>query len=62
VVEIKKPKTYKDKAITYNASKLTNFGKINWYTEKGGDAPVSTNAIFSITTKNEAQILCLNVF
>lgn len=34
VVDVKKPKTYKDKAITYNASKLLNFGKINWYTEK----------------------------
>lgn len=62
MVDIKKPKTYKDKAITYDASKLANLGKINWYTEKGGDTPVSANDVFSITMKNDSQILCLNVF
>lgn len=62
VVDIKKPKTYKDKAMTYDASKLTSLGKIAWYTEKGGETPVSTNAVFSITMKNDSQILCLNVF
>lgn len=62
VVDIKKPKTYKDKAITYDASKLTSLGKVAWYTEKGGETPVSTNAVFSITMKNDSQILCLNVF
>lgn len=57
VVDVKQTKT----SITYDASRLTSLGKINWYTEKGGDAPVSTNAIFSITMENDAQILCLNI-
>jgi hypothetical protein len=60
-VDIKKPKTYKDKSITYDASRLTSLGKISWYTEKSGDTPVSTNPVFSITMKNDTQVLCLNV-
>lgn len=62
VVDIRKPKTYKDTAITYDASKLTSLGKISWLTEKG-DTLVSagTNPVFSITMKNETQVLCLNV-
>lgn len=62
VVDVKKPKTYKDKAMTYDASKLISLGKLAWYTEKGGETPVSTNTVFSITMKNDPQILCLNVF
>lgn len=58
VVDMKETKT----SVTYNASRLTSLGKINWYTEKSGDTPVSSDAIFSITTKNEDQILCLNIF
>lgn len=57
-MDVKKSKTYE----TYDASHLTNLGKIHWYIEKEGDKPVSTNAVFSITKKNEDQILCLNIF
>lgn len=61
VVDIKKPKTYKDKAITYDASHLTSLGKISWYTEKNGDTPVSVNPVFSITMNKDVQVLCLNI-
>lgn len=57
VVDIKETKT----SITYDASHLKSLGKINWYTENGGDAPISTNDIFSITMENDPQILCLNI-
>lgn len=57
VVDVKETKT----SITYDASRLKSLGKINWYTEKGGDAPISTNDIFSITMENDPQILCLNI-
>lgn len=57
MVDIKESQT----SIAYNASHLTSLGKIHWYTEKGGDTPLSTNAIFSIAMENDAQVLCLNV-
>lgn len=62
VVDVKKPKTYRDKAITYNASKLTSLGKIGWLIEKGDDLiSVSTEPIYSITMKEDIQVLCLNI-
>ena len=57
VVDIKKTKT----SITYDASNLKSLGEIKWYAEKDTNTPVSTNTVFSITMKDEIQVLCLNV-
>ena len=61
-VEIQKPKTLKEKTITYNATSLKNIGKIQWLIEINDNlSPMSTDPIFSITLKNDPQILCLNI-
>ncbi|NDK19806.1 PKD domain-containing protein [Candidatus Gracilibacteria bacterium] len=57
VVDVKKTKT----SFTYDASRLISLGKINWYTEKNGDTPVSVEKIVSITMEKDEQVLCLRV-
>ena len=58
VVEVKKTKT----SFTYDASSLASLGGIAWLTEKDDNlTKVSSNAIFSMTIKNDDQILCLNI-
>jgi len=56
-VDVKKTKT----SFTYDASRLISLGKINWYTEKNGDTPVSVEKIVSITMEKDEQVLCLRV-
>lgn len=61
-VDIQKPKTYKDKSITYNASRLVNLGKINWLVEKNDRlVSASTNESFSMKMNKDPQVLCLNI-
>lgn len=62
IVEIKGPKNPKENNITYDASKLMNLGNIAWYTEKGGNVPVSTQPVYSLVLWVEEQVLCLSVF
>lgn len=63
VVDIQSPKTGNDKIVNYNASKLKNFGKIHWLTEKDDNLSViSSDDTFSMSMKDVWQILCLSVF
>lgn len=63
-VIIKKPKSYKDRTIVYDAKNLieAGFRDISWYTEKDDSAPASKESAFSVVLKKDPQVVCLNVF
>lgn len=49
--------------MTYDASRLSPLGNIHWLTEKNDDlVSVGTTPVFSLTMKEQDQVLCLNVF
>ncbi len=61
-VDVISPKSYKDKSISYNASRLAKLGNINWLVEKNDTlVSASTNESFSMKMKEEPQALCLNI-